>query len=293
MIQPTSLAKNSGDPNFVPPPVSDQRGLARVSGPPGPNRRIDRGAVERQVVPSSLPAVVYFSTTFNLRNSLTTGPYTVPLFSLGSRPQTSVMGDWDANGSKTPGIYKGGVFSLYNCNAVCAPTTTFTFGTSTGFPVAGDFNGDGTSDVAVYKAGTWQIRLSTGATSTVTGFGGTGSWPATIPVAGDWDGNGTDGIGFYVQSTGQWTVRQTTTSANVGPFLFKPDAPAADYPVVGDWNGDGRDTVGVRKNGTTTWSLSNTILPTLPVVDPPYVFDFGSADPINDLPQVWALQNTP
>ena len=61
----------------------------------------------------SLPAVVSSSTNWQLRDSLTTGPPTT-MFSVGTRPVVPFTGDWDGNGSETPGTYSGGVLRLYN-----------------------------------------------------------------------------------------------------------------------------------------------------------------------------------
>ena len=120
------------------------------------------------------------------------------------------------------------------------------------FTVAGDYNGDGRDDVAVFRNGLWQVRLSTGATSSFN-FG-TGIWPTTIPVAGDWDGNGTDGIGVYTYSTASWSLRNVAgTGAADTTFVF--GTPSSSYPVVGDWNGNGTDTVGVKTG--IAWALRN------------------------------------
>jgi hypothetical protein len=137
--------------------------------------------------------------------------------------------------------------------------------------------------VAVVLNGAWQIRLSTGATSTAT-FG-IGLWPSVVPVAGDWDGNGTDGIGYFCRvamtgcPAGTWNLRQTATagSADAGSFVYNPGIAA--YPVVGDWDADGTDTVGVRSGAT--WLLNDAN----DTSGPEHTFDFGGA---NDLPVVWA-----
>jgi hypothetical protein len=223
---------------------------------------------------TSRPGVVRSSTDWLLRAALTSGPATTQ-FSLGTPPLVPFVGDWDANGTRTPGTFKGGVVSLYDQIPPVTPTHTVTFGDARGFPVAGDFDADGRDDVAIYRNGTWQIRLTaSGATSTVT-FG-SGAWPATVPLAGDWDGDGRDGIGTY--SAGTWTLRNTTTAGAIAPFSFAPGA--SPYPVVGDWDGDGTDTVGAKSITGPTWSVSNSN--TTPAVN--LTFDFGLA---SDLPLTW------
>ncbi|MEA2972283.1 MAG: hypothetical protein QOG82_741, partial [Actinomycetota bacterium] len=119
MIAPTSPAHNSGNPAFGAVPAVDQRGRRRISG-----TKIDIGAVERQ---TSLPAVVNSSVNWRLRDRLSTGPANLPTFSLGTTPLVPVMGDWDGDGDKTPGYYKGGVFTLSNNLDGSGPPVSFTF----------------------------------------------------------------------------------------------------------------------------------------------------------------------
>jgi hypothetical protein len=232
----------------------------------------------------SLPGTVTLSTGWNLRNSLTTGAAT-STFTLGTKPLVPIAGDWDGNGSKTPGSFEAGTFRLSNSIVSPAVDATFTFGDTRGFPVVGDWNGDGTDDVAVVRAGVWQTRLSTGATGSFS-FGPATNWPNVVPVAGDWNCDGTDGIGTYnlmaaAGTVGQWNLRQTASAgaADAGTFLYNPGT--SPYPVVGDWNADGTSSVGV-KTGTTpaVWNLNNANDASAADI----TFSFGSA---NDLPVVW------
>ena len=223
----------------------------------------------------SLPAVIGQSTNFVLGDSLPT-PFPFAAFSYGSRPQVPIMGDWDADGTRTPGAYRGGTFYLNNENDGSPADITFAFGNPRGFPVVGDYNGDRSEDVAVYRFGLWQVRLSTGATYTT--MFGAGTWPATVPVAGDWDGNGTDGIGTYTYATATWALRNNPTGTDGADVTFVFGTPNASYPVPGDWDANGTDTVGVRTG--TTWDLRNSNPPGPPEI----TLSFGAA---NDLPLTW------
>ena len=231
----------------------------------------------------SRPGVVTSSTSWSLRSSLTTGGPTIGPFTYGTRPPALVplTGDWDGNGTETPGVFQSGSFKLSNTiTAEPNPAITLTFGDARGFPVSGDSDGNCYDDLAVYRAGVWQIRyLGPGAPTDRTFNFGFGTWPNTIPVAGDWDGDGIDGIGTFTYATGEWNLRNTATAgpADAGTFIYM--AGTGSYPVVGDWDGDGVDGIGV-KDSTTTWSLRNTATSG----DPEITFKFGAA---NDLPLSW------
>lgn len=240
------------------------------------------GEIRGQIVAGrSQPAVVRASTSWLMRDALTTGPAS-NIFSLGTRPLVPLVGDWDGNGTDTAGTYGGGVFRLRNANAPGDPDLTFTFGDRRGFPVAGDFNGDGTDDVAVYRNGTWQVRLSDGTALASFSFG-SGNWPfVTVPVAGDWNGDGTDGIGTYTVADGTWSLRQTPTAgaADAGSFVFAGVAPSY-HPAVGDWDVNGTDTVGLKVNGSDLWRVRNSNS----AGAPDRTFTYGMS---NDFPLVWS-----
>ncbi|MDP1850193.1 MAG: hypothetical protein Q8K79_20570 [Solirubrobacteraceae bacterium] len=228
---------------------------------------------------ASRPAVVAGSTSWQLRDTLTTGPASTT-FTYGAKPLAPIMGDWDGNGSRTPGTFEAGTFKLRNANSTGGADITFSFGDPRGFPVAGDWNGDGIDDVAVYRNGTWEFRYAVcGTPTTFVHSFGAGTWPATVPVAGDWDGDGTDGIGTYTLATGTWTLSNTLPEGSgpaIAPFSFWQGS--GSYPVVGDWDGDGDDTVGTKRG--TTWALRNDN----GNGGPDLSFDFGGA---NDLPLSW------
>lgn len=228
----------------------------------------------------ALPVTVTSSTNWSVATSLPpAGPSTT--FSFGTKPLVPVIGDWDGNGTRTPGTFEAGVFKLSNQLPPAGPAINIPFGDPRGYPVAGDFNGDGADDLAVYRNGLWQFRVETGGTgsggavspSNVTAYAG--SWPNTVPVAGDWDGNGVDGIGRVTLLTGEWLLRQTTAGQDMPAFTYTPAA--SPYPVVGDWDNDGDDTVGGKAGAS--WLLNDQNDSSAPDI----TFSFGLA---NDLPLV-------
>ena len=83
----------------------------------------------------ALPGVVRQSTTWLLRDELNTGPPTTP-FAYGTRPLVPFVGDWDGDGSETPGTTEKGVFKLSNSYGGPADVT-FAFGDPAGVPGGG------------------------------------------------------------------------------------------------------------------------------------------------------------
>jgi hypothetical protein len=196
----------------------------------------------------SRPVVVRDSSDWYLRDSLSTGEPTT-LLTFGTKPLTPLFGDWDGDGSASPGTFERGVFHLSNGDGT--PPTTFSFGDERGFGLAGDFDGDRRDDVAVYRDGTWEIRHAADGTVALASFG-TDSWPATVPLAGDWDGDGTDGIGTW--SAGTWSLRDTPAGNGPPDHTFTLGPVSGAYPVVGDWAGtaDTRDAPGYVQGSTWT-----------------------------------------
>jgi hypothetical protein len=234
---------------------------------------LPNGEIRAQLLRAqSLPMVVQSSTTWWSAFSIQDNPFAGQA-TFGTKPLAPTAGDWDGDGTRTAGVFSGGTFTP--ASPAFTAGTPFAFGDPRGFPVGGDYNGDGVDDLAIYRNGTWQVRLSTGATSSFS-FG-TGSWPATVPVAGDWNGDGTDGVGTYTRSTATFSLRN---SASTGPAEITSvlGTPNASYPVVGDWTHDGIDNIGVKSTAGPLWTLDDN----LPHSD--FTFNFGLA---NDLPLTW------
>jgi hypothetical protein len=258
-----------------------------VASPPAPCQDTCELAARFVVVTrdpdQSLPGVVQSSTNWALGTSLATMQPNIT-FTFGTRPLVPLTGDWNGDGTETPGYYSNGTFFLSNTVPPGSIDLQFVFGNPRGFPVAGDFNGDGFDDVAVFLAGVWEIKPTGGAALTPFVFGPALNWPTVVPVAGDWNGDGTDGIGIYNLSgggnLGEWNLRQTPTSG--APEITFVFGGSGLYPVVGDWDGDGTDGVGTKVMAGTTWTLRNTATAPPPVAD--RTINFGVA---NALPMTW------
>ncbi|MEV7527553.1 polysaccharide deacetylase family protein [Agrococcus sediminis] len=170
-----------------------------------------------------------------------------PTFTFGRSSDVQVMGDWDDNGSRTPGVFRAGTWYLRNSLSGGAADVVVSFGRDGDKPVVGDWDGDGRTGIGIVRGGTWHLRssLSSGVAETSFSFGR----PGDTPVAGNWDGAAGDGIG--VVRAGGWYLRNAASAG--GADLAFGYGMAGDIPVTGDWNGDGRTGIGVVRG--TTWYL--------------------------------------
>lgn len=148
-----------------------------------------------------------------------------------------VTGDWDGNGTRTPGVIRrvgtGWVFSLRNSTgAGPADIHPFAYGSSElDYPVVGDWDGDGTDTPGVVLTPreataqlTWQLRNanSAGPPTRTFLFG----LRDDLPAVGNWDPvAGGDGIGILRNEhwTWHWRLRQTPDAGGTHySFLFGP-----------------------------------------------------------------------
>ena len=192
--------------------------------------------------------------------------------SYGDPSQVAVPGDWDGNGTDTPGVYSASAAQWWLSNGFTAVTAQhFTYGNPGYAPVAGDWDGNHTRTVgAVTSAGRWYLSNVNGPVvgSVAFNFGSTGD----VWLSGDWNGDGKETPGIYHRATAQfWLSNQATGACCDKIFVF---GNVGDTPVVGDWNGDGVDTVGVvRATGSgPRWFLNNANDGTLPE----YTFYYGN-----------------
>ncbi len=181
---------------------------------------------------------------------------------LGLPGDVSVSGDWDGNGTDTPGSYnpRTGIWRLSNSLSQNGKVDLeFQYG---GDPwtqaVVGDWDHNGVDTIGVYDpvAGNWNLRNrnESGPPDVSFSFGG-GPW--RIPVAGDWNGNGTDTIGVYDPTMGNWNLRNSNGAGNPD-YSFQYGGAPFTSAVAGDWNGDGIDTIGVHDPLAGNWNLRNS-----------------------------------
>jgi hypothetical protein len=190
----------------------------------------------------------------------TTNP---PTFFYGDPGDESFVGDWDCDGTETPGLYRrsDGFVYLRNSNTLGPADIQYFLGNEGDLPLAGDFNGDGCGTVSIYRPSiqTFFIINSLGANNGFVGAADTvyvfGD-PDDKPFVGDFNGNGVETVGLHRESTGQVFIRQTHTqgAADLEFYFGNPD----DRFVAGDWNANGIYSPGVFRPTDVTFYLRFT-----------------------------------
>jgi cell wall-associated NlpC family hydrolase len=182
----------------------------------------------------------------------------IRLYPGGSAPEWYVLsGDWDGNGTKTPGLYNARTHQwlLSNHNSGGGVDYNFGWGGGTQIPVVGDWNGDGTDTPGLYNPTTHVWTLSNhnsgGGVDAQFGWGGGDQ----VPLAGDWNGDGIDTPGLFNPASHVWTLSNFNAAHGVDAQFGWGGGD--QIPLVGDWNGDGTDTPGLYNPATHVWTLSN------------------------------------
>ena len=171
-------------------------------------------------------------------------------FYYGVPGDVAFSGDWNCDGTRTPGLYRqsDGFVYLRNSNTQGIADITFYFGNPGDIPIAGDFDGDGCDTVSLYRATEGRVYVinrlgedggGLGAADLDYYFGD----PGDEPFAGDFNGDGIDTIGLHREYTGLVYFRNYHAQGTAdSSFIYgDPD----DQILAGDWNGDEVDTVAV------------------------------------------------
>ncbi len=211
----------------------------------------------------SVGIVVDASNAWFLRNANTPGAADMAFTFGGSSSLVAISGDWDGNGTSTPGLYEPstGTFYLRNSNAGGNADVVFTFGAAGAgiVPLVGDWNNDGTDTIGIYNPATAAFFLrntNAGGNADLTfSFGAAGA--GFLPLSGDWNGDGTDTIGLYAPATGAFFLRNTNANGGADATFTFGGAGAGLIPLTGDWNHDATDSIGLYAPSTGTFFLRN------------------------------------
>jgi hypothetical protein len=203
---------------------------------------------------------------WHLRPNL--GTYENPFF-YGNPGDAPFTGDWDCDGSDTPGLYRqsDGFAYLRNSNSQGVADIRFFFGNPGDVPIAGDFNGDGCDTLSIYRPSQARFYIinelgkndgGLGAADFDFEFGN----PGDKPFVGDFDGDGIDEIGLHRESTGFVYYRDTLTTGNAEHEFFFGNP--GDRFVAGEFLLDvdksvlGYDAPAVFRPSSTTWYFKRT-----------------------------------
>jgi hypothetical protein len=134
------------------------------------------------------------------------------VFHYGVMADVPVVGDWNGDGIKSIGVFRGGQWHLdVDGDGRWSPTDRVAdFGRSGDVPVVGDFNGDGIDDIGFFRNGVFYLDANGNrkldAQDKIVRLGD----PRDKPVVGDWDGDGTDEVAVYRDRA--WTRQAGPTS---------------------------------------------------------------------------------
>lgn len=197
-------------------------------------------------VPPAVATTATGDKDWNLSNSL--GGDGELVCTYGAAGDGAVSGDWDGNGTDTPGVFRDGTWHLADS---CGGTgeLTSSFGDVGDKPVVGDWDGNGTDTPGFFREGVWYLSDDrSGEVDHQFAFG----LSTDTPVVGDWNGDGMTTVGVWRDGT--WQLTDSLEGGVDHGFTY---GATGDAPVVGDWNGDGRDTPGVVSGAE--WSLSDVL----------------------------------
>ncbi len=226
------------------------------------------------VGPKQARPLVERNGTWYLRNSHTSGVADASFTYGNGGGDIPITGDWDGNGSVTPGVVRNGTWYLRNSNTSGVADVSFLYGNGAGdIPIVGDWDGNGTFTPGVVRNGTWYLRNSNtqgvADTSFLYGNGG-----GDIPVPGDWDSSKTTTPGIV--RNGIWHIRNSNTQGIADSSFAYGNA--GDKPLAADWDGNDSVTPGVVRG--STWYIRNSN--TQGVAD--FSFNYGNSD---DRPLTW------
>jgi hypothetical protein len=232
------------------PSALDQRGVFRPQG-----TGCDIGATEKEDPLSVSVGLVDPATgLWHLRDAV--GP--VVDFYYGNPGDYPIMGDWDCNGTDTPGLYRqsDGYVYLRNSNTQGIADIRFYFGNPGDIPIAGDFNADGCDTVSIYRQTEGRVYIINKLGENDGGLGAADynyyfGNPGDKPFTGDFNGNGTTTVGLHRESTGFVYFRNTNTQGIADAQFYFGDP--GDRLVAGDWNNDGLDSPALFRPSVTTF----------------------------------------
>ncbi|MEM1228717.1 MAG: VCBS repeat-containing protein [Planctomycetota bacterium] len=163
--------------------------------------------------------------------------------SFGLHGDQAVVGDWNGDGHKTPGVFRNGTWYLDTTgNGYDPHDQVLSFGLPGDQAVAGDWDGDGKDTVGVFRDGLWFFDHAGNGYDHQDAIPLSFGWGTDVAVPGDWNGDGRDTPGVY--RGGIWALDVHGNGYDHSDPFLNFGLPGAQ-PFAADWNGNGRDTPGV------------------------------------------------
>ncbi|NNC92329.1 MAG: hypothetical protein HKN80_07520 [Acidimicrobiia bacterium] len=191
---------------------------------------------------------------YNLRDNLSWEGGDYLEFFFGVPGDVAMLGDWDADGVSTPGMFRpsSGFIYLANSNATQFASQEYYFGIGGDIPLAGDWNGDGRDTFSIYRPSDSTFYVSNQHTTQIAEFEFEFAVPGGVPFAGDFNGDGRDDLGMYRLSDGYVAMRFMGNGPGAPDLAFFVGS-EADTVLAGDWNGDGVHTVAWHDDVAGLW----------------------------------------
>lgn len=152
-----------------------------------------------------------------------------------------LVGDWNADGVATIGLYKRSTATFYlnDTNTNGEATYSFGFGPPNGYPIAGDWNGDGVDTIGVFlpsvdgDLSSFLLRNTLDPGDPDVTFA-VATTPTALPIAGDWDANGTVTVGWFDPPTATFHLLETNAELSA-ERVFSFGSSTNALPVAGKW----------------------------------------------------------
>lgn len=172
------------------------------------------------------------------------------VFLYGNPGDLPFVGDWDCNGTETPGLYRqaDGFVYLRNSNTQGVADIRFFFGNPGDIPLAGDFDNDGCDSVGIYRPSEGSIHIINKLGANEGGLGAADHSyffgnPGDKPFVADFNGDGIDTIGLHRESTGLVYYRNSQSQGVAeAQFIF---GDPGDKIIAADWTDLGYESVGL------------------------------------------------
>ena len=185
-------------------------------------------------------------------------------FFFGDPGDVPFMGDWDCDGTDTPGLYREADSYVYlrNSNTQGIADVRYFFGDPGDVPVPGDFDGDGCDTVSIFRPSNSTVYIineigaddaGLGAADYSFGFGSADH----LAVASDFDGDGIDEVGMFDRTSATLAYMPSDGSASLTSTFGNP----TDRLIAGDWSGNGSVQLGVFRPENGTFHLDGAAGP--------------------------------